>query len=201
MNKKEQLLYFKSKLNKGCCSSLKKERNEDFNDFMELFKNHPEYDTKLKNVVDLCIIHNKKNKKYFEINLIKQDGSLEDISYLRCINKVPKNYNLNSALRYTIEPQISEYRTKNRLICEICKSSENIHIDHIENFSDLVNNFLNTRKDIPIDFDDNEYNGCKFQDKDIQFKIDWYEYHKKNAKLRCLCAKCNLTQPKRKKAN
>ena len=63
--------------------------NEDFNDFMELFKNHPEYETKLKNVVDLCIIHNKKNKKYFEINLIKQDGSLEDISYLRCINKVP----------------------------------------------------------------------------------------------------------------
>ncbi len=126
MNKKQMTDYYKSKLNKGLCQSLKIERKEDFKAFMELFKDHPEYETKLENVVDLSIIKNKRNSKYFEINLIRADGTKEDISYRCCINSRPANYNINSALRYTIEPQITAFRNSSELVCEFCKSIEDI---------------------------------------------------------------------------
>ena len=192
MTKKDKLNYFKLKLNKGFCNSLKKERYEDFEDFMELFKEHPEYEIKLKNVIDLCIVANKRCRKYFEINLIKDDGSFEDISYRCCINKHSPNSNLLRALRYTIEPQIRDYRNNNELICDFCKSTDNIQIDHIIFFKDLVKDFLLNRTDIPTFFDDNEYNGCKFKLEDTKIRDEWYNFHKQNAKLRCLCSKCNL---------
>jgi len=195
MNKTEKTKYFKIKLNKGLCQSLKKERNEDFNDFMELFKYHPQYEIKLKNVVDLCIVSNKRNKKCFEINLIRKNGEIEDISYLNCINIKKNNFNLNSALRYTIEPQIKYFRKCNENKCEFCGSTNDIHIDHIIMFKNLVEDFLKTTNhSIPCDFDDNEYNGCKFKLKDKEIQDEWFYYHKQNAKLRCLCSKCNLTR-------
>ena len=41
--------YFKSRLNKGVCKSLKKEKPDDYNDFLYLFQtHHPEKETKLK---------------------------------------------------------------------------------------------------------------------------------------------------------
>jgi len=197
MNKKQITDYYKLKLNKGICQSLKTEREEDFNAFMELFKDHPEYDTKLENVVDLCIIKNKRNSRYFEINLIRADGTSEDISYRCCINSRPTNYNINSALRYTIEPQVKTFRDSNELVCEFCKSVEDIQIDHIITFKDMTDVFLKNRKDIPTLFDDNDYNGCKFRLEDKIFMNEWYEYHQKNAKLRCLCRKCNLARNKK----
>ena len=140
----------------------------------------------------LCIVSNKRCNKYFEINLIKEDGSLEDISYRCCINKFSSNSNLLRALRYTIEPQMREFRNNNELICDFCKSTNNIQIDHIVFFKDLVKFFLSNKRNIPITFDDNEYNGCKFKVEDKKFSDEWYNYHKKYAKLRCLCSKCNL---------
>jgi len=199
MNKKQMTDYFKGKLNKGICKSLKIERNDDFNDFMELFKNHPEYETKLKDVVDLCIVQNKRNSKYFEINIIRTDGTTDDISYRCCINPRPVNYNLNSALRYTIEPQISAFREKTNLICDFCKSVDDIQIDHIIRFKDLSDDFLKGRNDIPEVFDDNNYNSCKFREVDKLFMDAWYEYHLIHSKLRCLCRKCNLARNQLKK--
>ena len=199
MNKKQTTDYFKSKLNKGVCESLKLQREDDFNAFMELFKDHPEYETKIENVVDLCIVKNKRNSKYFEINLIRNDETREDISYRCCINTRPKNYNLNSALRYTIEPQITEFRKGKELICEFCKSLDDIQIDHIITFKDMSDMFLKDRSDIPFVFDDTDYNGCKFQTVDEVFMNEWYEYHQNNAKLRCLCRKCNLARNNKSK--
>lgn len=194
LNKTQKTTYFKSKLNKGLCQSLKNERNEDFVDFMELFKNHPDFKTKLTNVIDLCIIRNKRNSKYFEINLIRLNNDIEDISYRCCINERNNNFNLNSALRYAIEPQIQAFRNENEMKCDFCNSTDNIHIDHIIMFKNLANDFLSSYKSIPNYFDDNEFNGSKFKKKDIEFENDWFNYHKKNAKLRCLCAKCNLSR-------
>ena len=36
------------------------DNNDDFNDFLELFKEHPEAEKKLNDINDICIIHNKK---------------------------------------------------------------------------------------------------------------------------------------------
>lgn len=195
LNKSQQTNYFKIRLNKGLCKSLKKERNDDFNDFMELFKFHPESDMKLLDVIDLCIVNNKRNSKFFEINLIRSNGQKEDISYRCCINKRNTNYNLNQALRYAIEPQIKEFRDKNKNKCVLCGSTNNIQIDHIIMFKNLVNDFLKkTSRPIPNEYDDSDFNAAKFKLEDKELEEEWFIYHKKNATLRCLCSKCNYSR-------
>jgi hypothetical protein len=196
-NQTQKTKYFSSRLNKGLCSSLKIERPDDFKDFMELFKNHPEYSTKLTNVVDLCIVVNKKNHKYFEINLIKSDKTVDDISYRICISLKHKNKDLYEALRYSIYEQIKEFKNKSRLICVKCKSLENIHIDHVNTFKSLTDNFLRNRKDIPSSFDNTYYNSSMFKTEDKKINDEWFDYHKENAVLRCLCRNCNLTRKKK----
>ena len=81
LNKTQKTNIFKANLNKGLCRSLMEERNEDFKDFIELFKYHPESDTKLRDVIDICIVSNERIKKYFELNLMKSNGEIEDISW------------------------------------------------------------------------------------------------------------------------
>lgn len=199
MNKTQMKEYYSAKLNKGICKSLKTERIQDFNDFMELFNNHPEKETKLKNVVDLTIVKNKRNSKYYEINVIREDGSTEDISYNCCINQRPKNHNLNMALRYTIEPQIEEFKfnNNNNVFCSFCGDTNNIQVDHITTFKDLTNDFLNNRNDIPVKFDDSPYNSAMFSSNDKKIEEEWYKYHKEHAILRYLCRKCNISRNKK----
>ena len=70
-------------LNKGLCDSLVQHRKQDYDEMIELFKNHPDDPDKLRDVIDTSIVKNKRNNKYFEFNLLRKDGSIEDISY-RC---------------------------------------------------------------------------------------------------------------------
>jgi len=192
--------HFKTILNKGLCSSLKNERLEHFIDCMEAFKLHPD-NTKMEEVVDICIVSNKRNMTYYEFNLIKEDGSIIDISYRECFKKTSKEqdiaFNLNSALRVAIEPQI-EYFKKNvkNWKCDLCSSNVDIQIDHITIFKDLKEEFLKNEINIPNIFGNDCYNRAKFKEDDKDFENRWCEYHKKNAKLRVLCKDCNLTRKK-----
>ena len=162
--------------------------------FLELFKCHPEYPKKIENIIDLIIVRNKLNYNYLELNIKRINGDIEDISYIACCrNQRDKQQYLKQAMRFAISEQIQKYRDNNELICEICKSSDKIEIDHFNiKFRDLFSNFIQDRKDIPTTFDDNFYNAPMFQEKDISFKQEWHDYHLKNALLRCLCKKCNL---------
>ncbi len=111
---------------------------------MDLFKNHLDYADKLNNVVDIAIVNNKLNNKYYELQLIKHDGTFDNISYRACIQKPVKNLNLKNEMRYAISNQILEYKNsceEHNLICEICKSKEDIHIDHIILFKQLYDDF------------------------------------------------------------
>ena len=200
MNKTQQLKYFRKRINDiGLCNSLKHSFNDAYEELMKLFENHSEYPEKVDNVVDISIVHNKLNKNYFELQLIKNDGTTDDISYIKCIQKPSKDSNLKSAMRYAIVDQILEFKNNcNELICEICQSDYIIQIDHIILFKQLYNDFLsqNTLL-IPTSFENTYFNSAKFKDDDVEFKNSWDEYHKKHAILRCLCNKCNLTRSKK----
>jgi hypothetical protein len=193
--------YFKTILNKGLCSSLKNERLEDFNDCMEAFKLHPD-NTKLEGVIDICIISNKRNMLYYEFNLIKEDGSINDISYRECFKKRTREqeiaFNLNSALRVAIEPQINNFKKNiKNWKCDLCNSNIDIQIDHITLFKDLSKDFLkNEIMSIPNTYEKDYYNRPTFKEEDNDFESRWCEYHRKNAKLRTLCKDCNLTRKK-----
>ena len=91
MNKTQQLKYFRKMINDiGFCDSLKSHYNDAYEELMKLFKNHSEYPEKVDNVVDIAIVHNKLNKNYFELQIIKNDGTTDDISYIKCIQNHQK---------------------------------------------------------------------------------------------------------------
>ena len=72
------------------------------------------------------------NFKYLELQLIKEDNSIDNISYRCCINKPNNEKNLKEAMRYAILPQILEFKNnQSKLECALCKSNENIQIDHL----------------------------------------------------------------------
>jgi hypothetical protein len=197
VNKSDKIKHYQQILNKGVCKSLLQEREEDYKELIDLFQNHPEYPYKLRDLKDICIVRNKRNNKYYEFNLIRDDGTTEDISYRCCINERNINKNLYDAMRDCIDPQIKLFRNNNIMRCEFCDKTEEIHIDHIIMFKDLTNNFLKNKKNIPTDFDDNNYNGAMFRDIDKDFADEWFKYHLENAQLRPLCKCCNLTRTKK----
>jgi len=198
LTKKATIEKYKNYLNSiGLCNSVKTDHPNIYNDMVELFKNHPEYPNKTARMVDLCIKKNIRNPKYYEFNIIKDDGSIEDISYRCCINKKPKNHNLNSAMRTAIDDQIIQFKNNiDNKECEFCSSYKNIEVDHIYLFKNLSFDFLKNRKDIPKLFDDGEYHQAIFKKDDEIFEIEWKEYHKQNATLRLLCQKCNNSRNK-----
>ena len=200
MSKNQKLAYYRKLIyDIGLCLSLKTNHNDVYHQLMELFKNHPEYPSKFENVVDVAIVENKLIKKYFELQLIKSDGRIDNVSYKACIYKQSKDSNLKNAMRYAIINQILEYRnTCDKLVCEMCRSEQNIQIDHVIQFKQLYNNFLlQNTVPVPTQFDDNYYNSAMFKDDDFNFENSWYEYHKNHCILRCLCSKCNLTRNKK----
>lgn len=199
MTKKEQLNHYKSLIyNTGLCNSLKTHFPSVNDELMKLFINHPDYPKKIENVVDIAIIKNKITPKYLELQLIKSNGITDNISYIACINKPNKDKSLKEAMRYAILSQILEFKNKQEhLKCMICKSGEDIHIDHLILFRNLYNEFIKTRNDIPTTFIENFFNGAQFSPVDIQFENEWKEFHKEKAVLRCLCKKCNLTRNKK----
>ena len=102
-------------------------------------------------------------------------------------------------MRYAILDQILEYKNGcDELICKICKSEQNIQIDHLILFKTLYEDFLNQNTlPIPTTFDTTYYNSAKFKDADKEFETSWSNYHKNHAILRCLCNKCNQTRSKK----
>lgn len=197
--KKEQLEYFKKLINStGLCCSLKTHHTFIYEKLMELFLTHPDYPTKIVNVIDIAIIKNKINPKYFELQLIKSNSDIDNISYIACINKPNNTKNLKEAMRYAIVPQILEFKNKQmKLECSLCKSTNDIQIDHLILFKHIYDEFVKTRNDIPSNFNENYFNGAQIKPEDDLFEKEWFEFHQEKAILRCLCKNCNLTRKKK----
>jgi hypothetical protein len=191
--------------NIGICNSIKNETDK-FSYIFELVKRHPDFIRKCNNLIDFKLVANKLNKKAFELNIVKKDGSVEDISWRLCITGKPKTdkHELMSALRYSIEDQIKEYRDSVCIDkCMLCNEyiNNDINIDHIIHFEKLVNDFHSSiMLKIPIKFDDanDNSNRQKFKKEDSDYENAWKEYHKNNSKLRVLCQSCNLRREKYK---
>ena len=164
---------------------------------MELFLTHPDYPEKVVIVLDIAIIKNKINPKYVELQLIKSNSDTDNISYLACINKPNNTKNLKEAMRYAIVPQILEFKNNQvKLECSICKSNEDIQIDHLILFKHIYDEYIKTRNDIPSNFNENYFNGAQIKPEDNLFEKEWCEFHQQKAILRCLCKNCNLTRKK-----
>jgi len=113
VTQKVQFEYFEKILNKGLCSSLVTLR-PNYKEMMLLFTKHPDYPHKTRDVVDMNITQNTLNHRAFQFNLIRNDGTIEDISYRNCISKTQENHKFIGTMRDYIKPQINLFETQMR---------------------------------------------------------------------------------------
>ncbi len=183
----------------GLCMSIKTFHPELWGFFMALFERHSDYPEKFIGLIDAQIRYNQIYKSQLECIIIKKNGDEDDVSiFNNCITGKPKD-NLTIAMRNSIVPQIYQFKNISSLICELCESIKDIHIDHYEpQFVDLKTDFIDNywKGQIPINFESNESNSKIFTINDINFEKEWFDYHKQNATLRVLCRKCNLSREK-----
>lgn len=198
--KKSLREYTKNAINEiGVCSSLKNKNLMLYNFLLDLFSRHPGYPDKVVNMIDIIIVRNKMNPAFYELQLHRMDNTYEDISWRTCVDGKRKDA-LTAAMRMSISDQIIHFKKSNELCCEFCKcrdrSSKEFHVDHIITFKDIQKQFLKLYPLIPGSFAKNDYNISCFRSEDAEYERLWQDYHRSNATLRILCAKCNLTRPR-----
>jgi hypothetical protein len=197
--------HFRGTIDKiGVCDSVKTKYPGEFLDFCEVFERHSDYPEKFIGLVDIKIDYNPVFVKQLEVSIIKEDGTVDDVSVMKnCITGKPKD-NLKVAMRVSIQPQIDEFQNHNPVkVCEICGGHDRMEIDHHSEkspFAKLYTDFLDINMlPIPTIFNDTQSHMKCFKEFDCNFQKNWAQYHKENAILRILCRKCNGSQTKYKK--
>ena len=192
----------------GICYDIKNTYPDKYNTLIKILERHPKFNSKTENMRNIKIIPNALNVKALEIIIIKKNGEI-DISW-RCAitgKHKTKKGELMSAMRSSIDEQISDFRTICEIVrCELCGSVEKIQVDHNDEkksaFDELANNFVKENNNIKIpdnfgELNDGTHRRC-FLEKYHVFRDKWVEYHRQHAILRMLCRNCNISRPKTK---
>lgn len=172
--------------------------------WFDLIKLHPNSIDKIGAGIDSFFV-TRNIGGHKQLNIKRIDGSIVDFSFLKCFSrksKTPKQ-NLNAAMRTSISNQIKMFKDENfysGFVCGLCgvivNDRLNAHVDHIIRFKEISEDFLKDRQVIPLEFDDDPVsNSAAFKREDNGFELDWYLYHARHAKLRLICATCNLRRP------
>lgn len=188
----------------GICNDIKNNYPTRYITLLELLKRHPDFISKTQNMCNMKIMRDKLNTNALKVIIINNDESEIDISWRCAITGKSKGnkQELMSAMRSSIDEQIYQFRKNNQKKCVLCSNTDKLHVDHIIHFDKIANDFINSMKSknkkIPNNFgdtNDNTHRRC-FLEIDNRFKYEWVDYHYKNATLRILCQKCNLTRIK-----
>ena len=182
----------------GICPSIRIRNIDDYNFFINLFRRHPKYPEKIYNICDIQIVRNKVNSNYLEVNIVKGDGSIDDISWRNCISGAERD-KFKCALRMSINEQIQQFRNTCSNECAICKTldADEYHVDHENHFEEILYEFLQTtQKNKPTIFQNTNDNRKSFTLDDKEYEDEWKLFHKNNAHLRLLCRSCNLKRIK-----
>ena len=165
--------------------------------FIDLIHNHPRYHTMFSLPVDSFeIVRNKLNPKGLALFVNFSDGSRDDFSWRVCCGAKSPN-NLRNAMRQAVRPSIQNFRDTAPQICTQCSSTTNLHVDHESpQFEDLCKSFEVTHV-MPTSFEDHpSHHMAVFREQDADLAATWIRYHDSTAKLRMLCATCNMTRGK-----
>lgn len=178
--------------------------NDDFKLIIDLFKNHPNWETKKgKGIKEIKVVLDRWKKKAFV--LLRIDNTTTDISFIIAARgrRESKIKRIKNACRYHIIPEILKFKDTidfNSYFCPITGKKlekRNCHIDHYNlTFNELVNLWL---KNKDINFLVNKLNDNTkdnvvydmFEDEEII--KEFIEFHNKNTHLRAVLPNANLS--------
>jgi hypothetical protein len=172
---------------------------------LKLCQNHHRGSEKLQDMIDFVIKRNKMSKLALELYIKRTNGTLIDISWLKCVSGVPASdeHELKRAMRHSIEQQNDFLNNLTERKCSNCLQTEcEFHVHHAVNeFDDLVKSFLKqTTLSIPKIFAENKCtNQTVFRVEDKIFSKEWQAYHAQHATLQLVCKMCNLSTLKKKR--
>lgn len=208
MNKTEKKNKCKGILNSG--SDIVRDK-EDFEFLCEIFKEHDEYELKIKGqkIIKISIKKSSHGSKCFYIT--REDGTETDISYVSCLDskKNKKLKDIRSACRETIVPLILKEREKLQfpfkcpLSGVIINSIKDVHIDHYDlDFKDVADLWIKENGGI-----ENIYKYvCETKDNETvtyfteeNIKENFIKFHNEHTHLRAIYKRENLSTRKRKK--
>jgi hypothetical protein len=185
MQKKE---FQQTRIDIGICQSIRTIHADKFARLREMFSRHP---TVGEGIIDLRA---QRNPVWGGIDYVAVYESCEsvisanDCFYVKLNRGAHDLRKVKRAARSTIRSQIDSFR--NNTPCQ-CGSTYKLQVDHIRHFDDLITTFLNSR--LPTEFDYTEGSEPVFQE---PLATEWNDYHRSNATLRMMCAKCNVSRPK-----
>jgi len=182
----------------GVCDDVETIHPTKFNILIKILERHPDFFSKTQNMEKVKLIRDTFNKNAIKVIIVK-DGIEEAMSWKCAItgkHKTKRNQ-LMSAMRSSVDEQIKQFRYNNKKICVLCYTETDLQVDHFTPpFNELASNFItNINTNVPITFGEcNDNTHMKsFLEIDSNFKNEWVDYHYKNASLRMLCKKCNLS--------
>lgn len=146
------------------------------------------------------LIPNPVTPQFFELNIVRTDGSVTEVSYNKCVTGRERTVKaaFSSALRYAVNDQIMAFRwaeLEKSKYCRRCGDNlhRGIHIDHDIPFATLAENFTKLYPDLPTEFDEcTRIHQHIFRASDAEYSKAWQEYHRQNAVLILSCAGCNI---------
>ncbi len=165
----------------------------------DVFPNHLWWFQKSAKEIDHVYVANAKyGTKGFRLKYT--DGSDDDISYYKAINRPKAGYEVHQTLRSLIEPQIKAYRSQVDISWELCGITGKplpvkFHIDHIQPFNELADAWMKENNQtvgelLKLIVDAEQTGESKFSDEALN--TSWCEYHLKHAQLQPTTPKANL---------
>lgn len=202
-SKKDAKEYIREILDRNIGQTLK---GEDLEVVLALLESHPNYDDKVGFGVKSVYVKGSKSNHCFYLKYI--DGSEDGhFSYEKCLygsREKLVSQRRQKAYRMAVQSQIDEYKRqhRNEKCAECgCSAQGNYHVDHFDpQFARLILDFERRHSHLPTEFDEGLGNTKIFREgdsEDAKFAQEWRDYHRRNAKLRILCANCNFRRKRK----
>lgn len=183
-----------------------------FEQLQALVERHPRADEKIGGGIIGFVVYRGWGN-HIALDILRVDGARVDVSWRKCVSRheFTQRAKLRRAMREAVDVQVRasrDYWLRTAAICGLCAlpiepGSDDVHIDHVVPFEQLVREFLKSYPTpAPTSFDENpETHMTCFRDTDRSWCGDWQWFHNERAKLRITHARCNLMRQRRAAAD
>jgi hypothetical protein len=176
---------------------------EDMYDLLlDMVDRHPNREEMLHNdIIFEFVTKNNKSPSFKDKSPIRRsesfrsyykdkNGFWKSFSLLgKCVSgkgKTP-HYQFMSALRFSIDDHIKDFRKEADYICSNCNGGGYLDVDHVTEFKTLVDDFTENNGICEVVKVNTHY-----ELSDEVYKGKWRDYHKNNCSLQYLCVDCHL---------